>query len=194
MFERGKIVRVVPGLADRDVEKVFEEMVPLFEFIDEPYSGSYRQRARLRTFTTRQISIYIQATRFKQNAIASPGDSLEIEDRHRIEVAILKEMVWCYVINNPSLAGQQYGQRQVITNIFNVFKRAVLDQDWAILPIRFQEELERLRRSHGNDIPKKHRIRVAADAVANMTDQQALRIHQRFFGVLPGSVLDPIIL
>jgi dGTP triphosphohydrolase len=75
-----------------------------------------------------------------------------------------------------------------------VFRDSALDDDWSVLPVRHQEEMERLRRAHGSDIPKKHRIRVASDAVAGLTDQQALRMHQRLLGVLPGSVLDPIII
>jgi dGTPase len=193
VFEHGKVAKEFPHLHPADMRDIFNAMVEYFRFIDEPYSGTFAQRARLRTFTAQQISLYLQGTRLRDPGQGS-NDALQIDERYRVEVAILKELVWCYVINNPSLAGQQHGQRQVIRNLFNVFKDAVLDDNWTILPVRHQEDMEQLHREHGTDIPKKHRIRVAADAIAGMTDQQALRMHQRLLGVLPGSVLDPIVL
>jgi dGTP triphosphohydrolase len=38
------------------------------------------------------------------------------------------------------------------------------------------------------------RIRLVADTIAGMTDQQALRLYQRVTGLSQGSVLDPIVL
>ena len=41
--------------------------------------------------------------------------------------------------------------------------------------------------------PGQRSWRVAADAIAGMTDQQAMRMYHRFLGVSPGSALDSII-
>ena len=100
-----------------------------------------------------------------------------------MEVKILKELTWEYVINNPALATQQYGQRKLIGELFEILADAALESDFSVFPPRFSEHLEEI----GNS--KRQIARTVADYISGMTERQAIELHQRLTGV--GSVLDP---
>ena len=53
---------------------------------------------------------------------AAPGSSktVSIEAQSHMEVTMLKELTWVYVINNPGLATQQFGQRKVVSTLFDL--------------------------------------------------------------------------
>jgi len=91
----------------------------------------------------------------------------------------------------------QHGQRRVIRELFKIFVEATQTNDphgkWAVLPTRNRAELVKLREDYGDDIPKDARIRVAADAIAGMTDHQAMLMYHRLTGISYGSILDAII-
>jgi dGTPase len=104
---------------------------------------------------------------------------------------MLKAMTLEYVINNPSLSTQQYGQRQVIRTLFRIFYRATRRKEsWNLFPIGYQEELRRVDET-GGDV-RVGRTRVAVDLIASMTEQQALRMYERVTGHGPGSALDRV--
>jgi len=184
------------GGRDEDLEK-WDDLARAFENfcevvnISEPYEGTRLQRLGLRSLTSAQIGKYISATKLQESEM----DCLEIEDDIENEVKMLKELTWHYVIKNPSLASMQYGQRKIIRELMFVYLDAANRSSpaWAIFPHRFQQEMKDLSATYGNDIPHDLRVRTAADAVATMTDLEALRIYQRFSGVLPGSVLEPLV-
>ena len=62
-----------------------------------------------------------------------------------------------------------------------------------MLPARDRAKMESLQEKFGNSIPHSERIRVAADAVAGLTDQQAVLMYHRLTGISAGSVLDSIV-
>ncbi len=64
---------------------------------------------------------------------------------------------------------------------------------WSRLPEKNREDMSMLHERYGFAIPRAEIVRVAADAIAGMTDQQAMRMYHRFLGVSPGSALDSII-
>jgi dGTPase len=108
-----------------------------------------------------------------------------------MQVDLLKELTWCYVINNPALAGQQHGQRRAIRTLFDVFVEAAQDRKWSLFPPLFREEAKSLD-ERGFMTPAR-RARLVADTIAGMTDLQALRLYQRLIGLSQGSALDPIV-
>lgn len=185
-------------LTDTDGRRKRDEMEQAFRSacyqlqITEPYSGTRSQRLQLRAFTSYMIGKYVKATRLTENR-SSP---LEFsESSYAMEVEMLKELTWHYVIKNPALATQQYGHRRIIRRLFDVYSDATFgDQStWAILPPRFKEEMEVLHGQYGAGIGHELRIRTAADAVASLADAEAHRIFQRLSGTSNGSALDPII-
>lgn len=108
------------------------------------------------------------------------------------QVALLEELTWRYVIDNPGLAGHRYGQRKIIRALFDIFSEAGRERNWALFPPEFREEAEDVPRTQG-DIPPARCARLVADTISSMTDQQALRLSQRLTGQSQGSVLDPIV-
>src|SRR5262249_23560250 len=99
---------------------------------------------------------------------------------------------WVYVIDNPALAGHQYGQRTVIRTLFEIFFEASKLRNLVLFPPQFREEAEEVLKSEGHMSPARC-ARLVSDTIASMTDQQALRLCQRLTGQAQGSVLDPIV-
>ena len=46
---------------------------------------------------------------------------LRIDEDRELEVAMLKELTWVYVIEAPDLASQQERQRRVIEGLFSIY-------------------------------------------------------------------------
>jgi dGTPase len=153
--------------------------------ISEPYQGRRSQRSLLRTYTSTLIGKYIRAIGFVENAdgrlqarISSDADK---------EVMMLKELTWRYVIQNPALETQQYGQRRVIKDLFHIFADAAVSRgspkNLGIFPVDYQEQLI----VAGEE---QERLRLISDFIASMTEQQAFVMHRRLTGIAPGSVTD----
>jgi dGTPase len=153
--------------------------------ISEPYQGRRSQRSLLRTYTSTLIGKYIRAIGFVENAdgrlqarISSDADK---------EVMMLKELTWRYVIQNPALETQQYGQRRVIKDLFHIFADAAVSRgspkNIGIFPVDYQEQLI----VAGEE---QERLRLISDFIASMTEQQAFVMHRRLTGIAPGSVTD----
>ena len=153
--------------------------------ISEPYQGRRSQRSLLRTYTSKLIGKYLRAIEFVENAdgrlqarISSDADK---------EVMMLKELTWRFVIQNPALETQQYGQRRVIKDLFHIFADAAVSRgapkNLGIFPVDYQEQLTVAGEEH-------ERLRLISDFIASMTEQQAFVMHRRLTGVAPGSVTD----
>jgi dGTPase len=196
VFTRGRILRLNPTYNESELRRVFYHLSFFFQRVQESYGGTRSQRQLLRGLTSFLIGRYVTGTRLKDEP-QDPRDSLDIDEGLRKEVAILKELLWHYVIDNPSLAAQHHGHRRVIDTLYVIYRDAVLDpnpREWTILPTFFREEMEQLHREFGQAKPKSACLRIVSDAIAGMTDHQALRMHQRLTGNLPGTMHDPIFL
>lgn len=184
-FERRRREGTALPYAEDDLSRVFTEvMLGLFPQT-EPYAGTRSQRAALRTFTSTLISRYIGAV-----ALAPPAGGrlghVTLDDELAMEVAMLKELTWYYVVNNPALALQRHGQRRVIEGLLDLFMGAAgSPKDWVLFPEAYREQLERAA-------PGDEQTRVVIDLVASMTEQQAVRAYHKLMGVSLGSVLDPL--
>jgi dGTPase len=177
-----------------DLARVFRN---LFETspIKEPYTGERRQQAALRTFTQGRIEEYVSRTTLGEPGAS--GGALVRDDAIKMEVEILKELLWYYVINNPALATQEYGQGQTIERLFSIVADAAVSKSsdrWNILPGRARELIKRLRVEQGESVEEKQLLRVACDTVAGMTEQQVVQMYHRLTGVAPGSLFQPIVL
>lgn len=157
----------------------------------DPYSGTREQRARLRSFTSGRIGQYINAIRLR--APESQSDrKVEIEEWAELELFVLKQLTWYYVINNSALAAQQFGQRNIIRYIFETFGNAVTENDHDLFPPRYREQVAELVEK-GQEASKEDRIRIVTDLISGMTENQAISMYQRLSGTNPGTVLDVIV-
>jgi dGTPase len=150
----------------------------------EPYRGTRRQRAGLRSYTAVLINTYVNAVSLV--ADEQPGKQVQISDTARDQVNILKQLTRYYVIENPALETQQYGQRRVVRELFEIYKGALdSGDDMGVFPLSHREES---KVANGDE----ERIRIVSDLISSMTEQQLLKTHQRLVGLSPGSVMDVI--
>lgn len=168
---------------DKDLKSAFSDLAEWFP-VSEPYDGRESQRTSLRELTSSLIRKYVCGV--KLNVPKTVTESrVTIDDQQLLEIAMLKQLTWSYVIENPALASQQHGQKQIIRDLFRIFSEAAdSDGDFKIFPAGVREQVE----AAGRGTPAARRIVV--DLVASMTEQQALQVHQRLRGFEGGSIFD----
>ena len=160
--------------------------------ITESYSGTREQRGRLRGMTADLIGRYIKAAEL---SAPNDGEGLWVrlrDEEARKELAIFKELLWYYVINDVSLATQQYGQRRIIRELFETFHGELKSGSVDVFPEGYRERLEKLGDGSGSDT-EEGRARVVADLIASMTEQQAVAMYHRLTGVSLGTVMNSIV-
>jgi len=201
--DQGEIQRFFDGIEERrtasgktledaewnwDAKKTAFEQFCKFLPVKERFSGTRDQRLHLQSVTATKIGEYLRATVLAND----PARPLKMRSDHlEHEMEMLKELTWHYVIKRQALATQQYGYRTVIRGLFDAYMDAINshERDWSILPPRWRTELVELKKDF-DEIPLELRIRTTADAVSSLTDGEAIRLYQRFSGVLPGSMRD----
>lgn len=171
-------------------ERVLEILSELGNFapdpIRRPFDGSRSRRGALRAFSSQLITRYVLHPQV-------PEARLEIPPPIREEIVVLKALMPFYVYGSPALTSQQYGQKKLVKNLFEIFLDAVTrSENRAIVPLPFREYADGL---DGPEVaePGLERGRLAADLVANMTEQQAYDMFGRLSGIEPGKVLDTIL-
>ena len=178
--------RVNPRLGDLRASELIKAANALFGRLldlDESYTGDPLQRRKLKLQTSTLIGQYIAALRIADVQPGS-GESLVLVDRRRkAQVAVLKELTWFYVINRPSLAVLQHGQRRVIAGLFGAYKDAVERDRLQLFPPFEQQRLRAARTEPA-------RLRVIVDYIAGMTEERALELYRRMAGMSSGSLLD----
>lgn len=162
---------------------VFHELMTEFPWIGDPYSGSVAHRASLRDLTSFSIGTYIRSTGLNPDR-SEPH--LFIPDRVKMEVQLLKELTWHFVIHQPGLATVQHGQQAVVNDLFSIYECAIKKGEFEVFPKRFQDELNR------DQADETSRLRIIADTIASMTDQEAVSMHGRLTGHRIGSLMDSI--
>jgi dGTPase len=171
-------------------EPVIRNMLDMFP--SKRYTGTYEQRSELRSITSRLIG------EFLGGAILDPelwrtDAKLKIDPLVDLRMRFLQGLVWEFVINNPRLATQQQGQRQIIRTLFAIYKEAVETgkKGRRLLPPAFYRLMDMMtaHRLEAHDTaPSVGRL--AVDIVASFTDQQAHVLYRRLTGNTPGSVHD----
>lgn len=111
---------------------------------------------------------------------------------------MLKSLMKYYVFQNPALRGVQWGQRRVVSELFDLFANALEQKDEGrgrvpreIVPVAEREqyiEAEKVSPARSSTLA----ARFAADAVASLTEAQAIALHARLTGQRSGFVWDPI--
>ena len=174
-----------------DCRDAFAGMLASAPVID-PYSGTRKQRASLRTFTAGLIGRYINAIKL-QVPSSSSEQTIEIKKWAELELWVFKQLTWHYVINNSALASQQFGQRRIIKFLFVTFNEAAADRKLRdIFPTAFREQVDDLEKLHPDDSDE-GRIRLVTDLLASLTENQAMSMYQRLSGTNLGTVLDMIV-
>jgi dGTPase len=144
------------------------------------YEGRVRERAQLRQLGSLLITRYLNAFHVVEG---DDGADVEIDDELSYQVAVLKRLIWFYIIERPSLATVQAGQRRVIRELVDLYMTAVDDNsNRSLLGPLYAERLDAAETDGA-------RRRVVIDLVASMTEDSALEVYRRALGTVPGSVL-----
>ena len=136
-IEQRPMLKKRVGILDDNAKANFESMITGFP-LDQPYSGTTEQRSALRNWISMLIGEYIAA--FTINPLGKEG-SAQIDSRRHQQVKILKALTWHYVIHNPALAAQQFGQRKMIRELLKMYVNAGTDAESCTLTYsRFRAE------------------------------------------------------
>ena len=178
--------RVRPRLGDLKPSEVVKAADGLFGGLldlDESYTGDPLQRRTLKQQSSALIGAFIAALQLADVTPSSGEPLVKIDRRRRGQVAVLKELTWFYVINRPSLAVLQHGQRRVIGGLFAAYKDAVERDQLRLFPPFEQQRLREARTEPA-------RLRIIVDYIAGMTEERAVELHRRMTGISSGSLLD----
>lgn len=137
---------------------------------------------QLRNFTSQLIGNYVRAITLRNEAGKS---AVEILPDAADEVRVLKYFARHYVIGLPALHAQQYGQKRIVRELFEIFLKEGKVGNFSIFPAR----LRYIWTDNAADKPG----RLAADCVASLTENEAYQLHHRLSGAESGLVLDPIV-
>jgi dGTPase len=163
---------------------MFDEDLPLY--IDQPFNGSISQRSKVKSLTSLLIGRYVSDVELQIPKDDSETTTKFRDEAYRDEIAVLKELTWCYVIADNSLGLQQLGQRKIIQGLFKAFRDAVDKESWHLFPRSMRAQLESLDPDGGP-------IRVVTDLIAGMDEEQAASTYQQVTGISLGSGLAAIL-
>ncbi len=167
----------------KSLEEAFNEVIVGLFPLEGVYTGKWSERAALRSFSSELIGRYISGTTLE---VKGAVPQLVIDKDRELEVAMLKELTWVYVIEAPELASQQEGQRELIGKLFNIYWEAAQGKrNQHLFPPYYSEALI----AAASDQEKK---RVVVDLIAGMTEEQAIAMHNRLAGISDGSGLEQI--
>jgi dGTPase len=168
-----------------DLNDILAEMLFTHFKLSGPYEGTRDDRARLRIFTSLLVGRFINGLQLKEpNA---EGQTVEVNEALKTQIALLKQLTWYYVIDAPGLAAQQHANRQVVRYLFHTFLQETRKAPSRLLPPYFRERLKKLEASSSSI------RRIVVDLIAGMTEAQALMMYQRLNGIIHGSALDKLV-
>ena len=162
-------------------ERLRDIMFPFPAVRSERYEGTREQRRQLRNLNSFLIGRYVRDLALNSD---DGGPSVIIGQESSDEVRVLKRVARTYVIGLPALHAQQFGQRRIIRELFDIFVHETKGGKAQFIPKRLRHiwDLE------GTSIP-----RAAADCIASLTENEAYQLHRRLTGIETGSILDPLV-
>jgi dGTPase len=126
-------------VTEQELDNTFRQLMTAYFRIEGAYDGTRDQRARLRTFTSSLVNRYINGVSLDER---EGETNLKIDELKSKELAILKQLTWCHVIERPGLAVQQHAQKRLIDFLFDVFQNEVKRSPSNLLPRYYQERLK----------------------------------------------------
>ena len=183
--------------SEREIERMRNRMSRLLddevpEEMGEPYRGSREQRAAVRNWSSRMLGRYIRGAVKLREPDRTNVNSVEIVPDAQTEVNFLKTLTRHYVIADPALAAQQYGHSRVIEELFDDLLDIVSQvRNRAIIPWKWRDAVDETEVGEAN--VRNNRVRLVADIISDMTEEEAIAMHQRLRGTKAGSVFNRIV-
>jgi dGTPase len=132
--------------------------------------------------TSALIGRYVHGAHLQPLGVSGP--SVLIDEEQATEVRILKQITRDFIIENPSLVGQQKGHELILRSLFECLFTDSKNNYPPYLPTRL-----RYLWDASQQVP----ARFVADCLASLTEAEAIGLHRRLTGEASGSVLDPIV-
>lgn len=172
-------------LRERVLEVLRDRTGPLQDFrlaykAGEPIFDSTSGAAR-RAIRRLRGNVFDDAmTRFSVVARADPSLSVprrylfafEPDETVRFTVSVLKELLWLYVVDDARMATQQHGHYRVIARLLRTFAHAARRGELRMFPLDRRRYMEETK-------DPLELLRTVVDYISNMTDADALRLHER---------------
>ena len=168
-----------------DIERcklLFKKLMKNYCSIENPYYGTPTDRARLKQWASFLTGTYAKSISVHNDPSGQNG-TVEIDEAHRLQTIILKQLTWVYVIKDPDLATVQEGQKKIVETLFDCLMENALGKDanTYLFPPSFRDNLEQLH-DKGEDY-EKLKARVVVDYIASMTETEATTLYKRIMGI-----------
>ncbi len=186
ILQRPELLQMIEGKLTSEYVEAFYKVIIGFP-LDERYAGATSQRSNLRYFVSMWVGEFINAFELVEPTRADQP-FVQIDPLRLKMVKMLKLLTWHYVILNPSLATQQFGQRRIIQTLFAAFHDAATNARDNIFPHAFRDAVKSAR-ERGPELI----TRTVADLISGMTERQAIEMYQRLTGISLGSVMNSIL-
>jgi dGTPase len=163
-----------PGMftdPDAEVEAELRELfAPLAKkaWARGPFDRSRASEAGLKSFCSAMTGDLLRAV--------TDGGTLAWSQNEPVQrrIAVLKAIIWVWLIEPPELVTRRHGQRRIIRELIDGF----LDEP-RMLP--YQDEWLRI-----DPLDQRARVRFVTDHVASMTDTYAFHVHAEMYGTSAG--------
>ncbi|MDQ3656339.1 MAG: hypothetical protein M3457_14840, partial [Chloroflexota bacterium] len=178
-----------------EVSNVCEALLFKNSPFEEPFTGSATSTATLHRHSSRFVHRYIVGVDLSSGNGAQDWE-LAIESGVRIEIELLKSLLWFYVIDERILISLRYGYASLIEGLFFQLhlaargnqnqRRLGQRKSPRIFPEFFRTRLEA-------DDSDENVYRLIADFIASLTESQTINLHHRLTGIAFGQSLDRIV-
>lgn len=159
--------------------------------------GSFEQKAQIKRISSQLIQTYVQSVKLsskygdKPHGMASHRGYLKYNREREEELKFLQRIVWAYVISNPRMATQRYGQKRIIKTLFDIYLEAIGDRDLSFIPARFVREFLEIEENAANSTQiTQEKTRMAVDIVAGLSEAEAVIQYRRLTGISQDSFFD----
>ena len=181
-----------PGIRPEELtpevlEAGLESLRALFRLgLARPYDASVELRALIRKASSYLIGEYFDGTQLTQG---SSDSRLLIDPALRAEVAVLKELLWYYVIGRPSLAAIQHGHRRALRDAFELLSAAAGNRsEWRMFPTPVRDALAGGPGDGTAPEDQSGRARIVIDYLAGMAELELWELHRVTSGFSRGSL------
>lgn len=164
-------------------------------FLDATYNlkgqyrpGSFEQKAQIKRISSQLIQTYIHSVQLSTD-YGNRG-YLKYNRNREAELKFLQRIVWSYVISNPRLATQRYGQKRIVKTLFEIYLEAIGDRDLSFIPARFVREFLEIEANANTTAVNLEKTRMAVDIIAGLSEAEAVVQYRRLTGISQGSFLD----
>lgn len=163
---------------DEDIAKLaFENLKAVLP--NAPFAGAATSIGQLSVMRSSLITSLLQAFEIDEEGV------VKIRTEGRTLAEILKYLTYKYVIEAPGLSAQRYGHRRIIEELFDAYCDIGPDGKLGTAPLTtpfFGREIYQ-------DCPSARR---AADFIASLTEDQAIRLYKRITGQSLDSIHLPV--